>query len=273
MSAWMKAALLLAIASALGIIAATVVVGSKVREETVVARPYEDGLRHDAERAARAARGLAVALPDAAPRAGGGPLAFGLADREGRPVEGAQVTVELSRPATSRGEIRAEAREVAPGRYEAAVIFPSPGPWDVRFDVRHGADRVRLERRLDAVTACDLGAGACAAPLEGGGEVTLELGPRPLRTMSDLLVRASVREPPRAGAAPRGPPRVEVSFSMAGMDMGPNRVVLAPRGEGLEGRAVLVRCPSGRREWVADVTVVDEGGAARTARFRATVAE
>ena len=127
MTSWMKLVLLLAVATVLALIAATVVVGSKVREETVVEHPYEEGLHHDADRASRAALGLAVAVEDHAPAVGKPPLAFRLTDRQGRAVAGAKVTVEVSRPDTSHGELRAEARETAPGRYAADVAFPAAG--------------------------------------------------------------------------------------------------------------------------------------------------
>lgn len=268
MTAWTKLALGLAIATVVAIIAATVVVGAKVREETVVARPYEEGLRQDHERAARAALGLAVAVEDEAPVAGVAPLAFRLFDREGRPLEGARVEVEATRPDTSRGAVRAEARETAPGRYAAALALPAPGPWDVRFDVRRGEDRVRLERRLTAAPACDLGAGACTRALPDGGEVTVELAPRPLRTMRELSVAVTVRR----GGAPAAAGAVAVSFAMPGMEMGRNEVRLAPRGPGrFEGTAVLVRCASGRRDWEATVTLGD--ASPRALRFPLSAGE
>lgn len=270
MTAWMKLVVGLAVATVLAIIAGTVVVGSKVREETVVAHPYEDGLHHDAERAARAALGLAVAVEDEAPLAGAAPLAFRLTDREGRAVAGARVEVEASRPDTSRGEVRADARETAPGRYAADLALPAPGAWDVRFDVRSGAERVRLERRLVAAAPCELGAGPCTRALPGGGELTLELAPRPLRTMADLAVAVTVR---RAGA-PLEPDAVTVSFAMPGMAMGENRVALARRGPGrFEGKAVLVRCPSGRRDWVARVSVAAAGAPPDQVAFPLSAAE
>jgi len=163
----------------LGLIAATIWIGSRVREETVVAHPYEEGLLHHSEHAAS--------------------------------------------------------------------------------------------------TPCDLAAGPCARPLDGGGEVTLELSPRPLRTMHELAVRATVREPTRSEPPPTSAPqlqRVSVSFSMPGMEMGENRVVLG-RGalDAFDGRAVLVRCPSGKRDWIADVSVARAGAAPGTARFTFTVEE
>ena len=292
MTSWMKLVLLLAVATVLALIAATVVVGSKVREETVVEHPYEEGLHHDADRASRAALGLAVAVEDDRPAAGKPPLTFRLTDRQGRVVAGAKVTVEVSRPDTSHGELRADARETAPGRYAADLAFPAAGAWDVRFDVRRGEDRVRLEKRVTARGACDLGAGPCTAPLSGGGQVTLELGPRPLRTMKDLAVRAAVS---RGGEARDGAPapsslsptggegrgeraagagvKISVSFTMPGMEMGRNEVALEPGPDGFAGKAVLVRCPSGRKQWAADVAVTRGGAAPETARFPFTVVE
>jgi nitrogen fixation protein FixH len=260
----MKLVLVLAVATVLAVIAGTVMVGSKVREETVVAHPYEDGLHHDAERASRAALGLAVSVDDESPAVGVAPLAFRLADRDGNPVEGAAVEVELSRPATSRGEVRGDARETAPGRYAAAVAFPVAGAWDVRFDVRRGADRVRLERRLVAVLPCDLNATPCTRGLPGGGEVTLDLGPRPLKMMTDLAAVVTLRQ----GGAPAEPDAVTIAFAMPGMQMGKNEVRLARAGAGrFEGKAVLVRCPSGRKDWIATVTVGRGGASAEAARF------
>lgn len=167
MSAWLKLVLLLVVATVFALIGATLFIGSKVREETVVAHPYEEGLQQ----------------------------------------------------------------------------------------------------------TCDVAAGPCTRSLSGGGDVTLELGPRPLRTMGELTVRATVRGPGREASAGDRPFQVSVAFSMPGMFMGENRVVLAPGPEGLAGRAVLVRCPSGRKDWVAEVSVARLGEAPRTARFPFRVAE
>jgi hypothetical protein len=99
--------------------------------------------------------------------------------------------------------------------------------------------------------ACDLGAGPCAATL-ADLTLTADLGPRPLAAMRSLTVNAELR---RAGAPVEGA-EVAVSFAMAGMHMGRNVVPLAPAGAGrYAGAAVLVRCPSGRRDWVATFEV------------------
>ena len=77
----MRLAIALAVVAGVGAIAATVVVGSRVREDTVVARPYEEGLRHDEEREASAALGWSVAL--VAPPQRLAPLEFEVRDRAG----------------------------------------------------------------------------------------------------------------------------------------------------------------------------------------------
>jgi hypothetical protein len=156
--------------------AATVVIGSKVREETVVERPYEARQAYEARRAAEA---------------------------------------------------------------QAPAAAPAQRP-------------------------CDLGAAPCSAAV-GGGTVTLELSPRPLRTMSDLQVRAEV-----AGIDPAA---VSVSFAMPGMKMGDNVSRLARRGAAWEGKAVLVRCPSGRKSWEADVKIERPGAEPVHAVLPITVAE
>jgi hypothetical protein len=119
-----------------------------------------------------------------------------------------------------------------------------------------------------SATACDPDAGPCTAPLSGGGEVVLALSPAPIRTMRDLAATVQLRGVPGEGAV------VRLSFAMPGMDMGPNVRALAPAGPGrFDGQAVLVRCPSGRKDWLAEVTVTPPGGPARTARLAFTVSE
>lgn len=114
---------------------------------------------------------------------------------------------------------------------------------------------------------CDLAAGPCTRPFAGGGELLLELSPRPLRAMQELAVRVEIREPAGAAGAPERE-AVTASFSMPGMFMGENRVALAREAPGRwRGAAVLVACPSGRRDWAADVAATRAGGARDSARF------
>jgi hypothetical protein len=76
------------------------------------------------------------------------------------------------------------------------------------------------------------------------------------------------------GGGPVEGAEVALELSMPGMYMGENRVALAPLGGGrYRGKAVLVRCASGRRDWVAEVAVrlpAGEGGGGAGARVGAT---
>jgi nitrogen fixation protein FixH len=268
----LKLLIVIAAVAALGAIVGTIVIGSRVREDTVVARPYEEGLRADADREARLRLRWTVEV--AASPAAGAPLAFQVRDAGGAPLEGATVLVTATRPASGRGQLEATARSAgAPGAYAADLAFPGPGPWDVRFDVSRGEDRVRLTRGVAVASGaapCALSAGPCRLDLGDGLAVTLELSPRPLRTMADLAARAEVTR----GGAPVDGAAVALELAMAGMDMGPNRSALAGAGGGrYEGKAVLVRCPSGRKDWTARVTVAEPGRPERTATTRLELSE
>jgi hypothetical protein len=140
----------------------------------------------------------------------------------------------------------------------------------------HHAEAVAAQRKGRAAPegpggvapTCDLAAGPCAQPA-GPFEARLELAPRPLRTMAEL---AAVLELRRDGAPVDGA-TVFLAFDMRDMSMGENRRQLTGVGGGrYTGKAVLVRCPSGRKDWIATV-VVGEGAASAAARFELRVEE
>lgn len=142
-----------------------------------------------------------------------------------------------------------------------------PNPYEEGLRLAEVRGRAEVEREA----ACDLSAGPCTRRLPWRGEVTLEMAPRPLRTMAELQVRATLRDADVPGA---GSGEVSVAFSMVGMEMGTNEVRLAPDGGAAwTGTAVLVRCPSGRKDWVAEVRVGPPGGIVRAERFPFTVRE
>ena len=126
-----------------------------------------------------------------------------------------------------------------------------------------------LSAKAAAPARCDLGAGACQAELEGGTELVIELAPRPLSTMKELTVEARLHR----GGEPVSVAQVAISFTMEGMRMGDNTVRLAGLDSGrYQGKAVLVRCQSGRRDWLARVTV-QEGGRESHLELRLRVGE
>lgn len=135
-------------------------------------------------------------------------------------------------------------------------VTPDPYESGLRYDE---------EQRRAARPDCAISAGPCVRPAGPSGvRLALEIAPRPVRAMADLEFTASVVP---ASAAPAGS-AARLELSMPGMYMGESRVALAPDGEGrFRGRGVVVRCPSGRRTWSAEVRV--EPGASGAAPLRA----
>jgi hypothetical protein len=109
-------------------------------------------------------------------------------------------------------------------------------------------------REKDASANCDIQSGACVQAL-GEGSVTLEILPRPVTAMTDLTFRVRLEN-----LNPGGAPGIDLG--MPGMNMGPNHVSLEKTTAGdYAGTGVIVRCPSGRTLWQADVTVPGAGAA------------
>jgi nitrogen fixation protein FixH len=87
------------------------------------------------------------------------PFRVTLSDESGRPVEGAQVFVDLEMDMICIGQGTRIADEVSPGRYEATSVYPMAGEWRVNVIVRLGDE----ERKAPfAVTVAEAGG-------EGGG--------------------------------------------------------------------------------------------------------
>jgi nitrogen fixation protein FixH len=264
-------AIALVVLLGLGSVAGVLWIGGSVGEQAVADASHEHGLRYDRERAVASSLGLRAAF-DRGSLAPGRPwLDFTLADRAGRPVEGGQVRVSLHRPAGGAEPRSAEASSLGGGRYRAELGFSTPGFWDVRLDVVTGGDRVGLVQQVRVEAAggpCQLALAPCTVE-SSGLALTLDLG-RNLVTMKDLPVTVLVRRE----AQPVDGAEVEVAFAMKDMSMGENRVQLAPAGAGrYAGTGVLVRCPSGRRGWIASLTVRSRGNPPASASFEFTVSE
>jgi len=102
---------------------------------------------------------------------------------------------------------------------------------------------------------CDIQAGACVQAL-GEGSVSLEILPRPVTAMTDLTFRVTLER-----LSTDGDPGIDLG--MPGMSMGPNHVSLEKTPEGgYTGSGVIVRCPSGKSLWQADVSIPGAGTAA-----------
>ena len=104
----------------------------------------------------------------------------------------------------------------------------------------------------DSIINCDAHKGVCSQS-SGDLTVSLEINPRPVKAMQDLVFKVSIE-----GASPAKQPHIDLG--MPAMKMGPNQVKLKSTGPGTyEGTGVIVRCKSGKRTWFANVIVHDAG--------------
>jgi nitrogen fixation protein FixH len=251
-------------------------IGASVNERTVVADPYESGIHHDADRRKAQALGWSVTVDEGALRAGPeATLAVQIAGKGGAPLDDADVLFRVSRAGTTRFDHSARATSTGKGRYAAVLPMTEAGFWDLDVVIRHGGQSLTLGRWIHVGSPvgegvhCDVGLKACAAA-SGDVRIVLELAPHPpvaLREL-DAAVQITRGEVPVAGA------QVAVLLSMPGMYMGENKVALHPAGEGrYTGEGALVRCASGRRDWVAEVVAVLPGGGEARVRFPFQAAE
>ena len=114
----------------------------------------------------------------------------------------------------------------------------------------------RAAEKFEHLVNCDLHSGTCKQKIEDV-DVMLEVEPRPVKAMTDLLFKVTL-----AGGPISLPGDPYIDLGMPGMNMGPNRVRLKSSAVSVyEGKGVIVRCPSGRKIWQATVTVPDLGAA------------
>jgi hypothetical protein len=96
----------------------------------------------------------------------------------------------------------------------------------------------------------------CSRNIGEGISASFDINPKPIKAMSEVFFIAVLKkgETPLTGAT------VTLDLSMPGMYMPANRISLFQKGEGIyEGRGVIVRCPSGRKVWRAEIVVRREG--------------
>jgi hypothetical protein len=87
----------------------------------------------------------------------------------------------------------------------------------------------------------------------GKPNVHLDISPRPVRPMEELVFSVEAR-----GYEGNGRPWIDLG--MEGMRMPPNRVDLAKDADGrYRGKGILVRCRSGMQTWIATVHLPGTG--------------
>jgi nitrogen fixation protein FixH len=263
-------------AAALAAVVGAVWVGSRTFERTVVADPYESGIHHDADRRRAEALGWTIAVDEGALRAGPeAALAIRLTGKDGAPLEDAEVLFRVSRAGTSRFDRSARAPHAGSGRYAAVLSMTEPGFWDLDVVIQRGGELLTLGKWIHVAGVvgegvhCDAGLRLCAADADGV-RVVLELSPHPPVPLKEIEAVVQLSR----GGETLGGADVAVELSMPGMFMGQNRIPLRAAGNGrYAGKGALLRCASGRRDWLAEVVVRLPGGGEARARFPFQAAE
>ena len=102
---------------------------------------------------------------------------------------------------------------------------------------------------------CAIQAGPCVRMTGSGTEVIFDIQPRPVKAMAELIFAVTVSKDGR----PVSGAKVALDLTMPGMHMGENRPRLSPgKGGRYAGKGVIVRCPSGRKVWKAQITVTSK---------------
>lgn len=106
----------------------------------------------------------------------------------------------------------------------------------------------KADLTLTPVADCDLNRETCHADIPGGGRIELALAPHPIPVVRPLQVTATF--------STLTPTKVEVDFQGVVMEMGFNRITLAPDGNGrYKGEATIPVCVTGRMLWRATLTI------------------
>lgn len=71
-----------------------------------------------------------------------------LNDREGKPVQGGQITINAQWPGMSSFDTSATLQEIAPGRYSGTMEFPRAGNWDLIISARHHDSQFEMEQKI-----------------------------------------------------------------------------------------------------------------------------
>lgn len=77
-----------------------------------------------------------------------GDIVFEIADADAKPLSGAFVKAEISRPIEAGHEQTAVLNETRPGFYVASVEFPADGQWDVRVFLSWQNHKYQSRERL-----------------------------------------------------------------------------------------------------------------------------
>jgi nitrogen fixation protein FixH len=117
----------------------TIVVGSRSFDGVVVEKPYEAGLAWDKTEQERTELGWNVSMENGPFRTGRNELVLTVADRDGKLIGDAELSIRVTRPSTTSLDRTYAAERQTDGRYHAPVVLAHSGNWEVLVRVRRGS--------------------------------------------------------------------------------------------------------------------------------------
>ena len=144
----MKILLGIGVLIGLGTVIATVIIGSRLSERTVVPDPYEAGLRWDGEQRERRSAAWMIALLKKRYPPGKQDVLLSITGRDGRPLRDVQVEVRFQRPYAKLSERALRAEPLRQGPYRFTADFSGPGRWDMEITVVRGDHRITFNESV-----------------------------------------------------------------------------------------------------------------------------
>ena len=97
-------------------------------------------LQNDSLAAEGSARFILLATP--------AQLNFELNDRDGKAIQGGQVTIVAQWPGDPAFDATATLNETTPGHYEGSMLFPRAGNWDLIIKARYNGREFEMEQKV-----------------------------------------------------------------------------------------------------------------------------
>ena len=256
----MRALIIIVSIIVLSAVAGSIIVGVMTFDEKVTEKPYETGLLWDQIQKEKEASGLSVSTMNKGFTAGDNELVFSVAGREGSPLSGVVSSVLVSRPSTSAYDRVYPVADPRDGLYRVKVYLPLYGYWVLKTKVSHNGGSLTFEEKIFAEKGqsssekdrpvCEIDKGPCSKKY-GEQEVILDINPRPVRAMKELVFTVSLKQ--------GNYENLLMALDMPGMHMGRNEVALKKAAAGYTGKGVIPRCASGITQWRATINIPETG--------------
>ena len=146
----MKTIIIVVVLLGLSAVAGSIIVGSRYFDGIVVDKPYETGLSWDRTRHENADAGWNLNIMNATFRMGNSDIVMSVFDKNGNILEGADISVSVSRPSSKDYDKTYRAVQTGKGQYKASVQFPLYGYWDMKMSILKEGRRVTVEKRVFA---------------------------------------------------------------------------------------------------------------------------